>query len=372
MADYLPLEDLMIIALQEQYPSAKAKSLESRYFTIKDKLYNELLEWIRASEPMLSDHGPKHVDNVLNNAHKLLEAEIDGSRVYNFSGFDLYILCLTILFHDVGNFYHREFHNQNIQKILVDMFSPLFTGEHSREKKHIISAGRAHTGKAEDGTKDTLSDIAEIEHCAGDRIYLREIAAIVRLADELAEGPQRTNSYMIATGKISKESLIFHRYAECTHIMIDALNGRINICYEIELDVEEGQALSSEDKSATSELLTFIHDRIFKLDQERKYCGYYCNALKQIKETQVSFNFSNKAHAIDFKIEPLVLTDLTIPGEKSKSVIEGRNDLEIDTVVAELSNALVGHSTTPIGVESATSSVKKRKAEWLSFLWRQG
>ncbi len=375
MAEHLPLEELMIHGLSEQYKSDKATALTSRYFAIKDRLYIELLQWIRSNEPLLSDHGPDHIDNVLVNAYRLLENEIDGQKVYIFSGLDLYVLCLTILFHDVGNFFQREFHNQNIQNILTDMFSQFFTGIHKRQKTHIITAGRAHSGKGEDGTKDTLRDVAETEHCDGDKVNLRDIAAIVRLADELAEGPQRTCSYMQKAGKIKEVNKIYHQYADFTHIMIDANNGRININYEIELGIKEGSAMSHEDKAALGSLLTFSYERIFKLDQERKYCGYYCKPLKQIKETQISFNFFNNGLSVDFKREPLVLTDLTVPGDTSKSVIEGRSDLEIDVVVKELSEALVDFTMSPIGTDASLAVVEKdrNKTGWLGrILGRRG
>lgn len=372
MAEHLKLEELMIFALKRDFKSDPAQGFISRYFLAKDKLYNGLLPWIRANEPMLSDHGPDHIDNVLKNAYKLLAKEAnnladDVTNKAKYKGIDLYVLCMSILFHDVGNFFQRQGHNQNIQTVLNDLFSQFFYGEFKRDKNHIISAGRAHTGRDSDGSKDTLKGVPEIEHCGGEKIQLRDIAAIVRLADELAEGPQRTCQYMSLKEKISPESKIYHRYAESTHIMIDAQNGRINLTYEIELNLDTSKQLSESDKKGLKEFLELIHERIFKLDQERKYCGFYCETLKSISETQVSFNFSNQDIPVDFKHQPLVLTDLTIPGDKAKSIIEGRGDLEIDSVIEELVSSLL-----PMNLNSNTSSKKVvNHGSWLTS-WIKG
>lgn len=349
MAKHLKLEELMIFALERDFKPALSESYISRYFLLKDKLYREFLTWIRANEPMLSDHGPDHIDNVLDNAYQLLGRELDNlsskdETIARYKGIDLYFLCTTILFHDVGNFYQRKYHNENIQFVINNTFSDFFYNQFNREKNLIIAAGRAHSGKE---NEDTLKNISETEHSAGHEIKLQEIAAIVRLADELAEGPQRTCKYMSSAGKITPESEIYHRYAECTHLKIDAKNGRINIAYDIYLDVNENQVMPDAEREKLKELLEFIHKRVFKLDQERKYCGYYCDTLKSIKETQVSFSFYNQGILIDFKLNPLILTDLTVPGDNAKSIVEGRTDLEIDTVVGNLDAALSGMSLQP-------------------------
>ena len=125
MAKHLKLEELMIFALERDFKADLAQSFISRYFLAKNKLYTELLTWIRANESMLTDHGPEHIDNVLNNAYRLLEKEVNNladndENKAKYKGIELYVLCMSILFHDVGNFFQREYHNQNIQNSVLD------------------------------------------------------------------------------------------------------------------------------------------------------------------------------------------------------------------------------------------------------------
>lgn len=339
----LQIESLMIHGLKRDMKAQEADTYIGTYFAVKGKLYTDFLEWIRANEPQLSDHSSTHVDDVLNNAYDLLESIHENLRSKDpltkvkYTGFELYILCMTILFHDVGNFFKRQGHNQEIETVINDLFSDFFYGIHRRDKSHIIRAGRAHTGKH---NSDTLKDVAELEHSNRFKIHLRQIAAIVRLADELAEGSQRTCSYMLEKGLYEQSSNIYHEYAASTQYMIDALNGRINITYDIELNWDEKSGPSEDEKKKIIKFLEFIHVRINKLNQERKYCGYYCETLKKISETQVSFNFSNKKAPVNTDYKALILTDLTVPGDNEKNIIAGRDDLQVLQVVESLVTAL--------------------------------
>ncbi|MFT7007529.1 MAG: hypothetical protein ACJAXJ_002050 [Colwellia sp.] len=370
MAKHLKLETLMINSLETDFTSDKAEEFQARYFLAKSKLKAEIWDWIRSNEPDLSDHSTEHIVNVLDNAYKLLESGLRDNKGKNFkvseySGLEIYLLCMTILFHDVGNFFQRKYHNQTIQTILNDCFKEFFFGAFKREKQLIIKAGRAHTGKSDDGASDTLKDISNIEHCGGEKVRLQDIASIVRLADELAEGQQRTSSYMLKKNKFSLGSVLFHRYAECTHIMIDALNRRINIAYEIDLKLKDDEGISGVSRDNLEELLKLIHHRVYKLDQERKYCGYYCSLLTPINETQISFNFENHGLPLEYKIDPLTLNDLTVPGDDTKAITTGRDDLAIAVIIDNLTEVLTAQKSEPntITVQKSEPNTMESKKE---------
>lgn len=65
MAEHSKIEELMQSALKRDFKPEESSAFISRYFLAKDKLYKELLNWIRTNEPMLSDHSSEHIDNVL-------------------------------------------------------------------------------------------------------------------------------------------------------------------------------------------------------------------------------------------------------------------------------------------------------------------
>jgi hypothetical protein len=62
------------------------------------------------------------------------------------------------------------------------------------------------------------------------------------------------------------------------------------------------------------EFLTFVFNRIAKLDEERRYARFYCRALAPFKQTDVAINFYNGSalvpHAVRFQLD-----DLVVPGQ---------------------------------------------------------
>lgn len=345
---YLKLEQAMIDALNKHHPD-DAKGLIARYDLAKEILFKQILPWIRTNEPTLTDHGPDHIDNVLNNAYLLIESDIEeilntprnNENKLKLKSIDLYFLSQAILFHDVGNFFGRKKHNLNIYKVMDGNFSNLFTGEHLREKGIIIKIGRAHCGKGLDDSDDTLKNL-DVDQCNGKKIQLRDIAAIVRLADELAEGPQRTSHYMQEQkeGGFSGSSELFHRYASVVDHLIDPTHERISIKYTISIETNNKRQITKESEKKLSELLKFIYIRIDKLDTERKYCSYYCDSLKRIKKTIVDFEIDNNEINLDFKLETLVLTDLIVPNGKHDKVIKENPKLKVSNVIRLLKDKL--------------------------------
>lgn len=334
--------------LRIDYKEDSAKGFEARYFAAKSKLYSDILPTISKVEPTLTDHSEDHIDNVLENVYALIKPEITNlldenvNQGNSLTPLDIYFLCQTSLFHDVGNIYGRKSHNQEIARVIDENFSQLFSGRLNREKKIIIRAGRAHTGLASDGSKDTLSDLySATEQYDGKLINLCSIAAIVRFADELAEGPQRTSEFMLHH-KLLGDSTKFHQYSEMTNLTIDVLNHRVAIIYEINVNVDELKS-DKEVKVFLEETLKFVYGRILKLDEERKYYNYYCSHAPEIKEIQVTFEIEKNGKESDIKIETLTVNDLVIPGSGLEEFpfIANRQDLELDKLVPEICSKLL-------------------------------
>ncbi|WP_323815850.1 hypothetical protein [Cellvibrio sp. NN19] len=331
MATYLNLEQAMIDGLVKQFKSDKAEAFRARYFSAKSKLGPEVLEWIRAVDPGLTDHSERHIENVLDNAYMLISSDLD-----TLSGLELYFLCQVCLFHDVGNFYGRSKHNLNISQVIKKLFSDLFSGVNSRESKLIADAGRAHTGKT---GSDPLKGLAELEHIQGLPVRFQAIAAVVRFADELAEGPQRTSAFMQEEGKIASASSIYHKYASITNIGIDSHGERIIINYEFNIVID--QINRNDFRSDLQDLLNFTYGRISKLDQERKYYNHYRGDFKKIKQMEVVFKFHKDDYQLDFQLEPLLINDLVVPGHPdTNSFLNYRNDLSIDDVLNAISDEI--------------------------------
>jgi hypothetical protein len=322
--------------LKKKLGKDKGMNYYSDYQSARKTLIQDVLPNIKAKEPNLTDHGEKHIENVLNNAWRLLTYDEEIKKyddINELTCHDLYILCLSILFHDAGNINGRTDHN----KKLLDIYDEVRKkdSKFNSEKRLILKATKAHCGKTDLGSFDTLNVIEEKDSLAGNPIKLREIASILRFADELAEGPQRTSDYLLNTDKIPEESKKHHKYAQVTEVFIDRGNGRIALKYHINISEETT-------KISLKELLTFAYERILKLDEERKYTKFYSNLLIPFKKTEFTFNFikySKSGEQLDITING-VLPDVPVIKDekelKAISLIDKFKDLDIDVIVGKL------------------------------------
>ena len=298
--------------LKENLPH-RASALESAYGQALNYLENNIYEEIRAAEPNLTDHGSRHIANVQRNILALLG---DGeSALVDISTVEFYCLAMATLFHDVGNILERKNHQLNIGAIFDAARGTDPTTK--REKTLVLRACAAHTGTASDGTGDTLRELAEVEQFEGRRVRLRQLAAILRFADELAEGPQRTSAYRLQKDDYVCDARVYQEYASITHVLIDRGNRRIVLAYEIPVDGVDDAAQREESLTL---LLSHILQRIIKLDQERRYAVHYAPILSPFKATIASFNFHCGDGLLDFDLPHIQLDDLTIPGADAKSI----------------------------------------------------
>ena len=315
--------------LVEEVGGEQARQMFSAYEVARGKLIDDIYEEIKAAEPDLSDHGPKHIANVLDKVWHLL---LDCYSEHSLSANDLYILAMGVLFHDVGNLHGREDHRKKIGEIFD--WARGRDAKVRREKNLVMRLTRAHTGVAMDGTKDTLKEVDEIDHLGAASIQLRSIAAILRFADELAEGPQRTSEFRRMAGLYDVESQIYQDYASVTNIGIDRPHQRILLTYEIEIDESDAER---DDYSAwLQSFLSFIYERVRKLDQERRYARFYSDVLQPFKTTRISFHFHCGGTLLSPDLPILQLDDKVVPGEQAKDLPEIDPKYTISQLVAEL------------------------------------
>jgi len=314
--------------LKSKLTVTKADELYSDYTSARTELINNIYPEIKTTEPSLSYHDSSHTINVLNNAEKLLEKDDSDLTPIEF-----YMLCLCILFHDVGNIEGRQDHQRKISEIYDSVRSK--KSRYNDEKRCVMQVVSAHCGDAIDGTKDTLKFVTD-EHVYGEKVRTRKIAAIVRLADELAEGVQRTSEYSIDKGKYPDSSIIYHKYAQATSICIDKEGHRIALDYNIILETDDNDSLVFHKSIDINDMLKFIYYRILKLDQERKYTKHYCDWLSNFKETSIKFTFWVNDTMVGLGLNTIVISDLVIPGDAVKAIPEYDKNYEIENVVGAL------------------------------------
>lgn len=327
------LEKRMEAELRRGLGATQADRFVGLYTIARDKLVQQVLPQIPGVEPSLTDHGPDHIVNVLNNAEKLLYGGSTERREELLQPFELYCLCLSILFHDVGNIFGRNRHERRV----AEVYEWVRGADAPPNEKYLVTKiTGAHSGETESGSKDTISDLTP-GTLEGATVRMQEIAAILRFADELAEGPHRTSKFMKDFGLYAEASQIFHEYASITSVAIDRGNSRIALTYNFTLN-PENDAVGEIEK--VRELLAFTYRRIEKLDQERRYARYYSRALEPFRHTTVQMNFwiGHEIHGLD--LSQIDLTDKRVPGEEKWALEERAPDYGIDLICDQLARKM--------------------------------
>jgi len=298
------------------------------YVAARRYVIEQVVEHIGTAEPNLTDHGPRHLVDVMRRVNDLI-----GYSPEYFRPLELYVLAVSILFHDVGNLHGRVEHQKKIAQIYGQV-----RGESARfrnERTAVLAIAGAHTGTTKDGTRDTLGSVNRLSF-EGETIRGQELAAVLRLGDELAEGPQRTSAYLQSISHYSPESAIYHAYANAVDYAVDNQpQGRIAITLNINLQRHD-QTLFVAQGVTLEAFLKLSYHRIVKLDQERRYCKHFSPILRNLAETGAWFNFYYDHHPLDLRLEPIVLNDLVIPGDDSKEITHLNSSYEINALITQL------------------------------------
>jgi len=295
----------------------RGREIFNRYEEARTGLLIDVLPWIPAIEPELTDHGPDHVKQVLEYSYKLIRPN-HNTKSYPLRPIEMFFLILCIVFHDAGNIEGRQNHQHNVANAYDHVRSR--ASSELREKTLLLKVVGAHSGKTATGSIDTLAELENGEHLFSESLRLREVAALLRFSDELSEGRLRTSRYMIDAGKFQRGNQVYHDYADAVSMHIDGGNNRIAISFDIAVEVGGRRGNRSiENEGSFRDLLDFIQLRVMKVNAERRYARYYCQSLEPFKETSVTLTLHVNGEILDLGLRPAVFTDLEVPPDPEKA-----------------------------------------------------
>jgi hypothetical protein len=292
------------------FGESDGKAIWGNYMQARKLAFDDIAPIISKYEPSLSDHSERHILNVLKNAYELIgEEALSGTDTRTaLSASELFLLVNAILFHDLGNFFGRKEHNKRLDEAIEYARGNTIN---ANERRSLTAIVEAHCGHTRDGSRDTIGSLDSAASFKTKRLDCRRVAAILRLADELAEGPQRTSVFeSIHKGRPS-DSEVFHDYAEVTDVYIDRAEGRIVLTYDIDLSPPSWG--SRFNQARLRRLLSMCEKRALKLDGERRYNAHYCSILRPFKKTEVSFHFHVRKSEIQVNLPKITLDDLVLP-----------------------------------------------------------
>lgn len=302
----LPLEQVvkkLITDYPDKFPDRNT-DYWSRYTHLLDGLRVNVYDHINAGLSCLSkspgiytDHGSKHFDEVVRYAGLLLG--IPETSEIGLEPYELYLLLCAIRLHDAGNIDGREDHEKRAS-YMIHLYGGNIAND-SAENQLISQIAEAHGGKTFDGNKDTIGQLPADGCIVGAATCRpRQVAAIVRFADEICEHRTRAANHFITSETLPEANKLFHYYAAS---IAGAVPSRKNKNFKLRLDINTKYLTSKyltppNDKGLSKDkyLIDDVLDRICKLDLERRYCNQFLDPNLQIDQLEI--DISLKQHQV--------------------------------------------------------------------------
>lgn len=260
----------------------------SKYKTIRSYMNDEIHSEIKAivvkiiNDTYLNDHGEKHIKKVIEKASELLKHSIKYLSPY-----ETFFLLLAIQIHDAGHIFNgRKDHARNAQ-LIINKFGK--ENLSTVEKKYISQIAKAHSGK-----DDPIGILNEDQVVSSQKVNLKLIASIVRLADELADDSTRASTFLLDNGLIDDSSKIFHIYSQSLDSCIVESNQIRMIFYLNEDHLKNTFPLGNESVF----LLDEIYKRTAKTFTESLYCNRFLPEEIRIKSVNVQITIESEYEEI--------------------------------------------------------------------------
>ena len=269
---------------------------------------NAGLSCLSKSPGIYTDHGAAHFDEVVRYAGDILRV---STNQVNLAPYEIYLLLCAIRLHDAGNIDGREDHEKRATPMVYTYGGNII--HDSTEAVLIGSIAEAHGGRTVGGDKDTIGTLPpDGTPVAAIICRPRQVAAIVRFADEICEHSARAARHHITANTIPEHNKLFHYYAKCIRGAAYDPKG----CFKLGLSIDtkllaEPYSLPSEGMEICSKkyFIDDVWDRISKLELERRYCNQFLDPSLQTNEIEIQIEFteskkqSSVPHLIPFVVD---------------------------------------------------------------------
>ena len=281
------------------------------FYAIEEKMNAEWHEDVNlgaavAGDGILTDHGIKHVQDVITHAGDIL------TDVKHLTGYEIFILLLSIHFHDVGNIYGREAHEQKIADVIKELGDALPLN--IPEQQFICAIATAHGGYV-DGDKDTISHIGSDTKYGNVEFRPKVLASILRFADEISDDLRRSKT---KERFIPSQNQAFHAYSKSLQ-PVSIAGETILMHFQIPYVLTQSKIGKGSNQVF---LYDEILDRLAKCMRELEYCRKYADGIIKITSLSVRIDILQENHfkAIEGAGDHFRLTLQGYPDARSHSL----------------------------------------------------
>ena len=283
----LAAEKGALLASAVKWKEEQLGKIRSDYASDASQMERRIQE-LEDSSPFvyLNAHGEGHVDKVIQRASELLQSNPECAL----TAYEGYLLLCAIQFHDIGNFFGREGHEQKCSQIMEHECRQIVRDR--IERNTIVRIAMVHGG-AYDGNRDTIALLRPAQDLMGQRdVQKRFLAALLRFADELADDYSRADTAALNTGILPTESVKHHRYSESLHtVAVSEQDISLSFAYGSDIAMaplyEGGPYLLDE-----------IYRRTLKMERERRYCMRFLRPLVSIERIRVEIEVEDSRHPL--------------------------------------------------------------------------
>jgi len=236
----------------------------------------------------LTMHDKEHVSRVRNVAADL----IDKAGDIQLSALELSLLLVAVYLHDIGNILGRGGHERAIGRTMNAIGANV--GIERVEYAAARQIAGVHGGTVA-GSKDTISTLPERQAVSNQHIRPRLLAAILRLADELADDPARANRVQMEAGALPTAAEVYHVIAAGLHSQMPDSEAR-----EITLSYDFSDPTLFKRKLGKGEgdvhLLDEIFERSLKTYHEARYCSRFMRPYLEFERVSVDIMIFDADH----------------------------------------------------------------------------
>lgn len=259
----------------ENYPA--------KYKTISNDLYKwvhaEVDAGAMASESkentgiFLTHHGVNHIKTLIAKASNLIQGQY-----IELDSYELYLLLMSLHFHDVANILGRKGHAFN-SIIFIQKMGDGIVGQDRLTWEYVYEIANAHKGFV-------LEELPTEEHCHDIRFRPQLLASILKFADELSENFSRSSKINLDLGIVHEESILHHKFSSVVNsIFVKHETREVLMTFNL---LEEDLKLKFKKGDQEVFLIDEIYLRTLKTYSEKVYCGRYMRPLINIDFIRVT------------------------------------------------------------------------------------
>ena len=213
---------------------------------------------------IMTIHGCRHITDLVESLDEIASSISMKRGVMSFSPLEAYILLCAAHLHDAGNIGGRRGHPERCGEMIRN-HADLFYDTETRQ--NVFNVARVHGGTGRFG-QDTFREISS-DNFTPPR--LRLLAAMLRLADELSENPERVPNELVKRWQASPRSNLAYRYAQC-FARFDLQNDVLRILLLVQ---PEQHGFVTEIEGNQVGFFDHLEEKIDVIEKEARYCSQY-------------------------------------------------------------------------------------------------